>query len=288
MEYIAIKNWRKYQADAQGKLREGPCAWIKDWVGKEDDYEYTKLTFFQRYVYDALRRVRGKLGHNPHNDPTYIARATHALPRDHAHIAHAIRTLHAQGLISLVESKDSLFDNSKEKSREEKNVDVDDANGVQGDDMTPDCPHGDRPRYCEICKAVAKANGPARPEFPAPQLTRKLGFDPLSYREEVEVNGTVLSPDEVHTIIYYHWKENPDTWYREHVVGEDYLLKKLPQMLERFPAGYKIPTRTIRTPDSACPLCNGTGMEDYTVEDLGRTYYETRECGCVKKETVEV
>jgi hypothetical protein len=100
--YLEIKNWEKYQADNKGQVREGPSPWIKDWTDKESDYEYSKLTYYQRYVYDALRRLKGKTGKNPPNDPLYIARATHALPRDSAHIAHAIRTLIDLGLVRIV------------------------------------------------------------------------------------------------------------------------------------------------------------------------------------------
>lgn len=134
MNYIAIKNWEKYQADDKGKVREGASPWIKDWTDKEADYEYSKLTGLQRYVYDALRRLRGRLGKNPPNDPAYIGRATDMLPRDRAHLAHAIRTLHLLGLITFVESTTSPH--RVEKSREEKSR-VTNSQETDGEDQSP-------------------------------------------------------------------------------------------------------------------------------------------------------
>jgi hypothetical protein len=136
MEYIEIKNWKKYQADANGQLREGSSPWIKDWVNKEADYEYSKLTYYQRYLYDALRRLRGRFGKNPPNDSGWIARATLTLPRDHSHIAEAIRTLTELRLVRIVDTPfsdvppkgnttESITSPArKDKSREEKEKEV--------------------------------------------------------------------------------------------------------------------------------------------------------------------
>jgi len=101
MEYIAIKNWDKYQADSKGQLREGYSPWIKDWVEKEADREYSGLTCLQRYVYDALRRLRGKLGKNPANDPIWIGRILSIQGRERKHIPQAIERLLELGLITL-------------------------------------------------------------------------------------------------------------------------------------------------------------------------------------------
>lgn len=101
MEYIAIKNWDKYQADSKGHLREGYSPWIKDWVDKEADREYSDLTCLQRYLYDALRRLRGKLGKNPANDPIWIGRILSIHGRERKHIPQAINRLLELGLIRL-------------------------------------------------------------------------------------------------------------------------------------------------------------------------------------------
>lgn len=97
--FLAIPNWKKYQATdrKKGDIR----AWVKDHSNKDGDYEYSKLTALQRYVWDAMIRLRARFGHHAHNDPTWIARATHMLPRDRAHVPDAIRTLITHGLLIL-------------------------------------------------------------------------------------------------------------------------------------------------------------------------------------------
>lgn len=101
MEYIVIKNWDKYQADSKGHIRDGYSPWIKDWVDKEADREYSDLTCLQRYLYDALRRLRGKLGKNPANDPVWIGRILSIHGRERKHIPQAIERLLELGLITL-------------------------------------------------------------------------------------------------------------------------------------------------------------------------------------------
>jgi hypothetical protein len=101
MEYIAIKNWDKYQSDSKGQLRAGYSPWIKDWVDKEADREYSDLTCLQRYLYDGLRRLRGKLGKNPANDPVWIGRILSVHGRERKHIPQAIERLLELGLITL-------------------------------------------------------------------------------------------------------------------------------------------------------------------------------------------
>jgi len=105
MEYIAIKNWEKYQADAKGNLREGPSPWIKDWTAKEEDREYSELTCLQRYLYDALRRLRGKLGKNPANDPVWIGRILSIPGRERKYIPAAIKKLLELRLITLSDKR---------------------------------------------------------------------------------------------------------------------------------------------------------------------------------------
>ena len=78
MKYLLIKNWDVYQPT--GRYKAGSSLpWIKDWTDKEFDSGFMNLTFFQRYVYDALCRMRGRLGYDiPYDDPKWIARLLHA------------------------------------------------------------------------------------------------------------------------------------------------------------------------------------------------------------------
>jgi len=102
MKYLTIKNWDKYQPDQKLKDKFASLKWVKDYTDKEFDSDYMDLTFFQRYVLDALCRLRGRLGHDiPYDDPTWVARLLHAVRTDAPHIPHAVATLLARGFLAL-------------------------------------------------------------------------------------------------------------------------------------------------------------------------------------------
>ena len=116
-KYLAIRNWSKYQSTRNGQ----PSSWIKDYVDKDHDYDYGKLTGFQRYVYDGCRRLRGKFGRNFHYDATWVARALNVLPTERARVANAIATLVARGLLIPTNQQDDVREiHIEEKRREEK------------------------------------------------------------------------------------------------------------------------------------------------------------------------
>jgi len=122
-EYLRVKNWEKYQRNKTGKITANgqPVRYIKDRTDKDSDPDYAQLTVFERYVLDALRRLRGRFGRNPYADPTWCARATCVLPKDRPHIPHAIRTLTTRGFLVLTNQQiDSPQVLLEEKSRVEK------------------------------------------------------------------------------------------------------------------------------------------------------------------------
>lgn len=116
MEYLAIKNWEKYQPN------RGASSWVKDWTDKESDAGYMKLTGFQRYILDGCRRLRGKFGRNLCNDPEYIARALQVIPKERHCVPQAIRVLTARGFLVVCnhELESSLHIDKEEEKREEK------------------------------------------------------------------------------------------------------------------------------------------------------------------------
>jgi hypothetical protein len=142
------------------------------------------------------------------------------------------------------------------------------------------CPHGDVARHCDICKA-----NPV-PVQPAVKQVSRLGWNPLSYREPI---GD-FNADEVHAIVWYHWKESENVWFRDNVTSEEFFLKQFPRMVERFKFGYTIPTKTIVKSNPACEICSGTGEEEFTEVDshTGRKYDMVKECACVQKQVVEI
>lgn len=110
--YLAIKNWDKYQPRSHKQF-----PWIRDYIDREFDKDFAKLSAFQRYLLCGLCRLRGRLAHNIHNDVTYIAQALHMIGTDRPHTRHALDTLISHGFLVLCNERNCLLE---EKRREEK------------------------------------------------------------------------------------------------------------------------------------------------------------------------
>jgi hypothetical protein len=104
-QYIAIKNWDRYQCDSKGQVRNTPSPWIKDWCNKEDDYEYTQLNSSRRYTYDALRRLRGRYGKNPTHDLEYLRNQLSLKKGDRENLGPTIKKLWELRLVVIVFSE---------------------------------------------------------------------------------------------------------------------------------------------------------------------------------------
>lgn len=112
-EFLAIKNWGKYQAiNRSGK-------WIKDYTQQDDEPELAKLTMFQRGVYQELRRIRGRRGRNTPNDMEFILCAMSAARVDRPRIPCAIRELTACGLLILTDQEFDYFNSSEKENKKE-------------------------------------------------------------------------------------------------------------------------------------------------------------------------
>jgi hypothetical protein len=119
-QYLSITNWDRYQCnDRKGRHIR---LYVKDYCDKDGgDIKYSKLTALQRYVFDAVCRLRGRLGRNPENDATWIARATQMLHRDRTHVAQAIHRLCTDGFLALtsqqLDSSDTDTDSDTETEK---------------------------------------------------------------------------------------------------------------------------------------------------------------------------
>jgi hypothetical protein len=123
-QYLSITNWDKYQCnDRKGRNIR---LYVKDYCDKDGgDIKYSRLTALQRYVFDAICRLRGRLGRNPENDPTWIARATQMLPRERTHIAQAIHRLCTDGFLSLTNQQLNLSDSDSDTDSDKSNLGAD-------------------------------------------------------------------------------------------------------------------------------------------------------------------
>ena len=106
-KFLAIKNWRKYQA-IEDDLGRAP--WIMDYVDKDADPDRMKLSVFEGGVLDRLYRLRARYARILLNDVTWITQATHTPPRDRARIPHAIHTLTERNFI--IPTNDENFEAS--------------------------------------------------------------------------------------------------------------------------------------------------------------------------------
>jgi len=97
-KYLAIKNWRKYQGPTL-KHANARRPWVKDWLDKDADPDYSKLTCLQRYVLDGCRRLRGRFENNLPNDPVWVSRALSVDVRERHCIPSAIHRLIAFGFL---------------------------------------------------------------------------------------------------------------------------------------------------------------------------------------------
>lgn len=128
---LQIKNWERYQC--RDRKHRDIKLYIKDYCGKDiDDPEYNSLTYFQRYLFDACCRIRGRSGRNQLNDPMWVARATGALPKDRLRVPHALLMLLLCGLLILTNQQ---FDFSESESGSEAETE---GVGVVADDISDD------------------------------------------------------------------------------------------------------------------------------------------------------
>jgi hypothetical protein len=101
-KYLAIRNWAKFQSttDKQGKSLEGRRrTYILDFTDKESDSLYADLTIVQRYMIDACRRIRGRLGHNIPNDAMWVVRQLDIPFKERAKAAKAVSRLIEVGFL---------------------------------------------------------------------------------------------------------------------------------------------------------------------------------------------
>jgi len=97
-KFLAIKNWEKYQAAYTNGKR---ARWIKSWVDKYDDPEYSRLTVFQRHILDGIRDMRGAIGKNPPNDSIWVGNALNLTSGCKRYVRRTIQILAKYGFLVL-------------------------------------------------------------------------------------------------------------------------------------------------------------------------------------------
>ena len=195
LKYLAIKNWRKYQGTTltHSNARR---PWVKDWLDKDADPDYSELTCLQRYVLDGVRRLRGRFECNPPADGVWIARALSVDVRERHCIPSAIRRLVALGF--LIPTNQRFDSDSQGKAPERGDLRGDD---LRGDDLrggevppgkvAPATENGDRPTSGN--GAPSSATG-APLNAAVPEAPQDLGNVPGATRRQETANGAGGSP----------------------------------------------------------------------------------------------
>jgi len=101
-KYYAIRNWAKFQTttDKNGKSLDGRSRpYIRDYCDKECDSQYAELSLIARYLFDACRRLRGKLGRNLPADHMWVLRQLDVDPTERGRATHALQSLVRRGLL---------------------------------------------------------------------------------------------------------------------------------------------------------------------------------------------
>lgn len=182
-KYLAIKNWDKYQM--KDRKQRDIKLYIKDYCGKDiDDPEYNALTFYQRYLWDACCRLRGRSGKNLCNDPVWLARAVGALPEERHCLPQALGKLVACGFLIPTNQQVGLSD-SKPESEPKTETETKDAN-ASGSPL----PSGEKSNTSGASKRESNNN-------PNP----KTSTDVRDWSEYIP--GCPLTPDRIRDCIRY-------------------------------------------------------------------------------------
>lgn len=126
MEYLAIKNWKKFQSAKKN------CTWIKDYTEKDFDPEFGTLTLAQKGMLDACCRLRARRGCNLPNDPLWICSAVAIRPQERHNAVTAIRQLIGSGFLVLTNEQDTPLE---ERRGEEKRVEKEAEDAAQLPDL---------------------------------------------------------------------------------------------------------------------------------------------------------
>lgn len=91
--------------------------WVKDYVDKEADREYLRLSPLQRYTLDGCRRLRGRFGRNLPNDGTWVARALQVGGQHATNVAQAVTLLTTKGFLLLTNQEYELREGEEIRGR---------------------------------------------------------------------------------------------------------------------------------------------------------------------------
>jgi hypothetical protein len=100
LKWLRVRNWERYQPGKKLFKKDARLKYVLDWTDKLDNVDFQRLTYFERALFSQVCLVAGTRPlRSVLNDPTWLARETHALRTDIPHVPHALSTLIAQGYL---------------------------------------------------------------------------------------------------------------------------------------------------------------------------------------------
>ncbi len=324
LNYLAIKNWKKYQAgmDRKGRLIR---ARVKDYAGKDiDDPEYSKLTMNQRYLLDACIRLRARTGRNLSADPTWVALAIGVIPKERPVLPRNIRTLVERGFLVPTNQK---FDASETETQSQTETETETQQGsarsARFGAVSPLPP-------VEQVKTSGPLGSLANQDRKQPQHRKPCGCCDGLCDWSDPIPGC-SNPAHVGDCIYYqrHVKKNDyfikrltkgyvlNEWLRlENDTPEDWVYDPDPlfETVEKYFDGMDNPpnkiTRPLRKPrteeertkfrrvvknpdmlkdyltDPNCPVCYGKGLVSYFYDPANPRLEASHPCSCWTEESL--
>lgn len=99
-KWLRIKNWERYQPGKKLFKKDARLKYVLDWTDKLENYDFQKLSYFERALFSQVCLIVGTrpLRSLP-NDPTWIARETHAIRSDISKVSHGLTTLIVRGYL---------------------------------------------------------------------------------------------------------------------------------------------------------------------------------------------
>jgi len=218
-KYLRIRNWKEFQRDHKGKLRDGvPSPWIKDYTDKYSDDEHSRMSPTERYTLDECRRQRGRFGKNIPNDIQWLLQAGHVPGRHRGSVAVALRALYGRGFLIPCNEQVSLLEVESIEVRD-KNKEVEYESPVRPNNRNP--------------KATPNAGASGSRETP-----RKLGFDPYALEP---FDG--WTSEQINLVSAYHWEHSDDSFWRDTCRSEEFFKRNFAKMAQALPPGWEIPVK---------------------------------------------
>lgn len=114
MKWLRLRNWKKYQPDDRLRNKEARLPWIRDYTEKLENYDYLKLTIFQRGLFEGICLIAGtRPSRSLPNDPAWIARELHVNRAERSHVPRTLVALQEHGYL-IATNTEKFFEDEDE------------------------------------------------------------------------------------------------------------------------------------------------------------------------------